>query len=192
MLILSLQFHFLKSVLGCFGKSSPPETKTSTPKPLGLIPEPLGLIPKPVKNYHILFEYNSGDVPGCKKCRFITLYYRNLIKYDHLFFDVGKHEIDTKYMDKITTMSIKENYLATFRFNTGYVRGFSDEEITLLYNKAAVFGTITYTYGYGPVQFTIRQFQPGVTIIEEVFNSDFLPLPSRIGRSNYRFYTLPG
>ena len=181
-LILCLLLNLLNTVLGCWWLGS--KKVTTTPRPTTT------KRPKPQKHYHILFDYKSGDVPGCTKCRFIKLYFSNLMEKDHLFFELGKYDVDEKYMDKISTMSIKGNYLSTFKFNTGQDRGFADEEITFMYNKGAVFGTITYTYGYGFVQFTIRQLQPGVTIIEELFKSDFLPLPSRIKRSNFRFYNL--
>ena len=154
--LIKVLLHF-NTVIGCFW-SSP---TTSTPKPTTTTPHPY---------YHDLFTYTNVKDTGCENCRIINFNLTALIVEDQLRFPFGHHDNDFRYMDKKETMSIKGNYLSTFKFDYDDLG-----QATFLYNKAGVFGIIIFAYDLKFVQFTFRQLLPGVTIVEENEDANLLP-----------------
>ena len=176
---LWLLINLLPSVLSCPGKTSPTKPQT-TPKPT---------IPKIAKTFPLLFTYSPLKYTACMDCRLININLTALVHNTHFKLDLARYAKNLKYMEKVSTMSIKGTYLSTFKFL--YTKG-KYEEITFLYSKTAVFGTIFYIKKRRKIHFTIRQLHPLITIIEERYY-DFKPRKGIVaGRSFLPFTTLPG
>ena len=102
-------------------------------------------------------------------CRIININLTALVNERYFKLRLPNDKIKYKYMEKVSTWSIKGTFLSTFQFLNE--KG-SYEEITFLYSDTAVFGTIRYYIkGTKLVIVTIRQLHRLVTIIEEQIKS---------------------
>ena len=155
MILLLLYCHFLLT-FGC------PTYTTTTSKP---VPTSTPI----QKTYHWLFTFSHMKYTACMDCRIININLTALVNERYFKLRLPNDKIKYKYMEKVSTWSIKGTFLSTFQFLNE--KG-SYEEITFLYSDTAVFGTIRYYIkGTKLVIVTIRQLHRLVTIIEEQIKS---------------------
>ena len=148
--------NFISCVYAC---PSTTTTTSTTIKPT---------TPKPTRTYHEFYKFSHMKYSLCRDCQLVTLNLTALIHENDFKVDLG---YATKYMAKMTTMSIKGTYLSRFKF---YFEGMVYEEIAFLYSETAIYGMILYWNGFRIIHYIIRQLHPKVTIIEQKGTLDLL------------------
>ena len=173
MILLFLVLLYVSFTFGC------PTTTTTTTSTT--IPTPT---PKPII-FHKLFTFSHMKYTACMDCKIININLTALINEKYFKMNLPNYAFKYKYIEKVSTLSIKGTYLSTFNFfnETG-----NYEEMTFLYSSTAVFGTLSYyirgSNNMKSVIVTIRQLHRLVTIIEEKY-TNFIP-------KSHQYKTLKG